>query len=280
MKFFPPGHFYSPIPSEEDCRLAQAQLGSAFAGIDLRESFQLDLVRHISPFYPRIPDFTYERNDRYRYHYDNDFYSYSDSTIMACLVQYCQPRRFVDIGGGYTTLLMLDLNDTFFTANPTQIAVVEPYPDSLRRSLRINDRVDLRAEKVQNIDISLFEELDRDDVLFLDTTHVCKLGSDVNHIMFEILPRLKSGVRVHVHEVFYPFEYPSSFFSVGKYWNELYLWRAFLMNNSDFEIELFNSFLEQTHRTTMQENFPKYFERGRPEVAVQNQGASLWIRKR
>jgi hypothetical protein len=280
MKFVPPGHFYSPIPSEEDYRSVQAASGFEISGIDLRKSLQIGLLERIGPHYRTIPDFTYKKNPGHRYYFDNHYYSYSDSTIMACLLQYEKPKRFVDIGGGFSTLLMLDLNDTVFKANPVRIDVIEPHPESLRALLWEGDRVSIRQEKAQNVDLSFFEEMDRDDVLFLDTTHVSKLGSEVNHIMFNVLPRLRHGVRIHVHEIFFPFEYPGAFFLEGKYWNELYLWRSFLMHNTDYEIELFNSYLELNDGPRMQRLFPKYFEKGRPEIVVQNQGSSLWLRKK
>jgi hypothetical protein len=280
MKFVPPGHFYSPIPSDEDYRSARAAPSADLPGIDAREGAQTELLERIGAFYRTIPDFTFEKGPRYRYRYDNHYYSYSDATILACYLQYERPRRFVDIGGGFTTLLLLDLNDTVFKEDPVRIEVIEPHPESLRSMLRENDRLSVRAERVQEIDLAFFEELDKGDVLFLDTTHVSKLGSDVNHIMFNILPRLKRGVRIHAHEMFFPFEYPGEFFFEGKYWNELYLWRAFLTHNAEYEIELFNSYLERFDEQVMRRLFPRYFEKGRPEIVVQNQGSSLWLKKK
>jgi hypothetical protein len=279
MVLFPPGHYYSPIPSDEDHRTALASQSASHEGIDLREDAQLALLGQMREHYPAIPGFPREAAGQFRFFYGNHYYSYSDTTMLACLLAHVRPRRFVDVGGGFTTFLMLDLNETVFRDDPVELHVIEPYPERLRSRLRPGDRLGLVVDKVQNVELSFFEQLQSGDVLFLDSTHVSKLGSDVNHVVFEILPRLAPGVLVHVHEIFFPFEYPSSFYFDGKFWNELYLWRAFLMFNPAFEVLLFNSYLEQRHAPLLWQWFPRYFEKGDPKVVVQNQGSSLWLRK-
>ena len=98
----------------------------------------------------------------------------------------------------------------------------------------------LRQQTLQSVGVEVFEELGRGDILFIDSTHVSKLGSDVNYLFFEILPRLRSGVRVHIHDVFFPFEYPPKWIAKGIAWNENYLLRGFLQYNDKFRIVLFN----------------------------------------
>jgi hypothetical protein len=280
MIFVPPGHFYSPIPSEDDHKRVFEKIPQGYDEIDMREKDQLALLDELTPYYTLIPDFSFDKSDKYRYCYENHYYSFSDATIFSCLVQHVKPRKIIDIGGGDTTLLMLDLNDTVFQKSPAEITVIEPFPDRLNSIIRPTDKVTILVDKVQKVDVSLFDKMQPGDILFLDSTHVSKLGSDVNYIMFEILPRLKPGVFIHVHEIFFPFEYPGSFFYDGKYWNELYLWRAFLMHNNSYEISLFNSFLESRHPEILRQKFPRYFEKGKNGVVVQNQGSSLWIKKK
>jgi hypothetical protein len=280
MIFVPPGHYYSPIPSKEDHKRVFDEINPGHSGIDIKENNQLAFIEELAPYYESIPDFPFEKGEKYRYSYENHYYSFSDATIFSCLVQHVKPRKIIDIGGGDTTLLILDLNDTVFQKLPAEVTVIEPYPDRLKSMLWPNDRLTIITDKVQNVDLSLFDQLQSGDILFLDSTHVSKLGSDVNYILFEILPRLKPGVMIHVHEIFFPFEYPSSFYFDGKYWNELYLWRAFLMYNTCFEISLFNSFLEYRYPDILRQKFPRYFKQGLPDVVVQNQGSSLWIKKK
>ena len=104
----------------------------------------------------------------------------------------------------------------------------------------------------------------------MDSSHVSKLGSDVNKIFFQILPMLEGGVFVHFHDIFWPFEYPKDWVRDGFAWNEAYLLRAFLQYNESFEVVLFSSFLHTAYRSWIEEHMPRYWE---------HPGANLWIRK-
>ena len=122
-----------------------------------------------------------------------------------------------------------------------------------------------------------FSSLGENDILFIDSSHVSKTHSDVNYLFFEILPRLRAGVYVHVHDVFYPFEYPREWVYQGRGWNEAYLTRAFLQYNSAFTIQLFNSFLERFHVALLEREMPlctRYVEANMPTSAQ-----SLWLKK-
>jgi hypothetical protein len=121
------------------------------------------------------------------------------------------------------------------------------------------------------VPLSYFDELQRDDVLFIDSTHVVKTGSDVVFELFEVLPRLRSGVIVHFHDVFYPFEYPREWAIRQNYsWNEIYALRAFLMGNRDWEIIFFNDYFARVEKMRV--------ERDAPEV-LRNPGGGLWLRR-
>ena len=109
------------------------------------------------------------------------------------------------------------------------------------------------------------------DILFIDSTHVSKLGSDVNRIFFEILPTLQPGVLIHFHDIFWPFEYPSDWVKKGFAWNEAYILRAFLEFNDSFEIIFFASFLHTHHHAWFQENMPLW---------LKNSGGNIWLRRR
>jgi hypothetical protein len=125
-------------------------------------------------------------------------------------------------------------------------------------------------EPIQNVDLAMFEELAANDILFVDSTHVSKTGSDVNRIFFEILPALASGVYIHFHDIFYPFEYPMDWVYEGRAWNEAYMLRTFLQYNQAFEIVCFNTFLERFFRDFFVEHMP---------LCLKNTGGSIWLRK-
>jgi hypothetical protein len=165
----------------------------------------------------------------------------------------------------------LDTNELFF-ANRIACTFIEPFPALLRSLIMPDDpaRVEIIASPLQDVDVARFRELNENDILFIDSTHVAKLGSDVNFIFTEILPTLRRGVYVHFHDIFYPFEYPAAWLNEGRVWTEAYVLRAFLTFNTDYEIVLFNTFLEHFHRNQFEQYMP---------LCLENEGGSIWLRR-
>jgi hypothetical protein len=132
-------------------------------------------------------------------------------------------------------------------------------------------RVSIIETPVQEVDLRTFDPLEENDILFIDSTHVMKTGSDVNFELFEVLPRIKKGVLIHFHDIQYPFEYPDEWVYNRKYsWNEIYALRAFLMYNERFRVEFFNSLFIGRNRELVRATY---------EPMLKNPGASLWLRK-
>jgi hypothetical protein len=166
---------------------------------------------------------------------------------------------------------MLDTRERFF-AQPLELTFIEPFPETLRSLMKEGDARDTRVleARLQDVPPTEFDRLKAGDILFVDSTHVAKVGSDVNRLIFEILPRLASGVHVHFHDVFYPFEYPRAWVDAGIAWNEQYLLRAFLQYNDAFRVVLMNTFLEYFHEELFRQKMP---------LCLRNWGGSLWIRR-
>jgi predicted O-methyltransferase YrrM len=274
VQFVPPGHFYSPIPDLEQVRQQEdiifGRVPRSIAGIDLNEQEQLSLLREFKGYYDELP-FKSEKSADLRYYFENPSYSYSDGIFLYCMLRHAKPSRIIEIGSGHSTCLMLDTSEQFL-GEATKIACIEPFPDLLLSLIRPGDgdRITLIAKKVQDVELSVFEALNANDILFIDSTHVSKIHSDVNRIFFDVLPRLNSGVYIHFHDVFYPFEYPKEWIYEGRVWNESYMLRSFLEFNSSFEIIFFNTFMEHFHQTTFERNMP---------LCMRNTGGSIWIRK-
>ena len=133
---------------------------------------------------------------------------------------------------------------------------------------------------MQELPLDTFTSLQRNDILFVDSSHVAKSRSDVLYLLFEVLPALQSGVVVHFHDVYWPFEYPPRWFDMGRAWNEAYLLRAFLQYNRTFEIIYFNSYMEMLRHDWVQKYMPllhkQVFDMGEPR----NTNSSLWLRKK
>jgi hypothetical protein len=169
----------------------------------------------------------------------NSQFSWLDCRSLFVLLRQWRPRRLFEVGSGFSSLLVADVNRRFLD-NSVDVTCVEPYPrEFLHDGLPGISRL-IRA-KVQDVPLATFAELDAGDVLFIDSSHVAKTGSDVNYLYFEVLPRLKPGVRIHIHDIFLPHDYPADWvLRENRSWNEQYLLRALLMYSTGFRV-LFGS---------------------------------------
>lgn len=271
---YEPGHFYSPIPDGDDIRNRSKDLFDRtlieLPGINLRTKAQLELLNTFYKYYDEII-FPSKKTKGLRYHYENDAYSYTDSIMLYSFMRYLKPSKVIEVGSGYSSAAMLDV-DEHFLDKKTSFTFIEPYPKLLQSLLKNDDkkRVSIEDKNVQMLDPSYFSSLKAGDILFIDSTHVSKVGSDVNHIFFKIIPSLAKGVYVHIHDVFWPFEYLEDWVYEGRAWNEDYLLRAFLMYNDEFEIVLWSDYM---HRAS-----PSFFTHKMP-LCKKNLGGSIWLRK-
>ena len=272
--FVPPGHYYSPVPALADIRRDEARIFGPWprtiAGIDMREAEQLELLESFVPFYKTMP-FQHEPSAGLRYHFNNPSYAYSDAVMLHCMLRKLHPQRLIEIGSGFSSCVSLDTNERFFEGR-MQTTFIEPYPDLLRSLIRPEDRqrTTIIEKRLQDVELSLFDTLQAGDVLFVDSTHVSKIDSDVNRIFFEILPRLARGVHVHFHDIFYPFEYPKEWIYSGRAWTEMYMLRTFLQFNSAYRIVLMNTFMEGFHEAFFAEKMP---------LCLVNRGGSIWLER-
>jgi predicted O-methyltransferase YrrM len=275
---FPPGHFYSPLPDYADVERALNCRDFSAGGIDLNANAQLELLRKLSGF---VQDHPFESKPRpaTRYFFDNGFFFRSDALALHAMLRHYRPRRVVEVGSGHSSALMLDTRDRFLEPS-TQFVFIDPDVSRLQALLSPSDhaRVSVLERIVQEVNLDVFASLEENDILFVDSSHVSKAWSDLNCIVFEILPALRPGVIVHFHDIFWPFEYPADYYAIGRSWNESYLLRAFLQFNSSFEVTLFLSFLELTQPDV----FTRVFGGGaaRSAAGVCGGGSSLWLRKK
>jgi predicted O-methyltransferase YrrM len=175
------------------------------------------------------------------------------------MMRYNKPRCIVEIGSGFSSAVMLDTLDER-NEGMTSLIFIEPYPDRLKSLLRDTDyqRCRIAEQRVQDVDTGIFSALEPGDILFVDSSHISKVGSDLNFILFNILPLLKAGVVIHFHDICYPFEYPRDWIYNGIFWNEAYLLRAFLMNNERYKVILFNHMLAQKSALWLKEKMPNF----------------------
>jgi predicted O-methyltransferase YrrM len=271
-----PGHFYSPIPSLRDLsRFAGVIWGPmppAPAGINMGDERQRALLDSFSAQRAAQTMYTDPQPSSsrpQRYSPLNDFFPIADAVCLALMLTHEPPRRVIEVGSGYSSAVMLDVREQLLD-HPVDFTFIDPYPERLRSLLRPDDHAEIIAEQVQRVPLDRFDALTAGDILFIDSSHVAKTGSDVNFLFFEILPRLKPGVRVHIHDIVYPFEYPREWSLQGRAWNEAYLLRAFLQFNSAYRIEMFPSYLTYLHPDWLDQRVPCW----RDHV-----GCSIWLRR-
>ena len=272
--FVAPGHFYSPIVNVDEVSESFGCLSnlSELPGIDISREAQITVWRKLLPYLKDIP-FPEEKSEGFRYFFNNPAFSYGDGSILYAMLRYYRPKRLVEVGSGYSSACALDTIDRYL-GEEVDVTFVEPYPDLLLRLLGAGTerRFQIHASTVQKADMAIFECLNKGDFLFIDSTHIMKTGSDVCHELFNILPALQSGVIIHFHDIFWPFEYGRQWvLDENRSWNELYGLRAFLMYNDVFEVIFFNDFFVNNYRPIIQADYPRM---------LKNSGGSIWLRKR
>lgn len=271
---FPPGHYYSPVPSEQDInRLLNLERNEGnLHEIDFRHEEQEALLKDFSKYYENL-SFPETKEEGYRFHYNQNWFCYSDAIMLHCFLKHFQPKKIIEIGSGFSSAVMLDTVDLNIQSDSTKsITFIEPYPERLHSTLKKADysSVTILESFVQDIDPSIFSSLESGDLLFIDSSHVLKFGSDLQHIMFNILPALPVGIHVHFHDIFYPFEYPENWTQEGKYWNECYILRAFLSSNKDWSMTLFNDYANKKLGPLIEKTMP---------LCRKNFGGSLYLQK-
>lgn len=282
LSFAPPGHFYSPIPDYNDIESGGYSHFNAetkeIPGLDLNVISQLDLINRFSAYSSDIPWTVDGIDPALRYHFDNIYFSYGDAVALFCMMREFHPTKIIEVGSGFSSAAMMDTNSLFLNET-TDFTFIDPHTDRLRSLLKEKDfsRVRLIEQPVQQVSDSEFQSLRQNDILFIDSSHVSKTGSDVGHLVHRVLPGLAPGVIIHFHDILWPFEYPNKWLKAGRAWNEAFLLLAFLQYNSAFEILFFNSFLEYHHRKTLRRVLPLMLRQPQSKMTPGN--SSLWIRK-
>ena len=271
-RFFPPGHFYSPLPSRDEIAEAFARggFGPPFAAVDLNADGQFARLERFAAWYPEQP-FPERATKGARFYLENPSYGHYDAIMLYGMLREARPRRIIEVGSGFSSAAMLDLNELVL-GGTVQFTFIDPDMSRLRPLLRREDhqRVTLIERRVQEVPVETFAALGENDVLFIDSSHVSKLGSDVNRLYFDVLPALAPGVLIHIHDVAGNLEYPRDWFDEGRAWNEQYLLRAFLMNNHAYRIELFTAWLSNQRHAWLQEKMP---------LCARGGGGQMWLRK-
>lgn len=277
-----PVHFYSPVPDLADLERRKVwERKSALAGVDFRSEAQLTLLRQLGSLYGdecRWPG--HQTGDPYQFHTENGTFSYGCAAALHCLVRQARPRRIVEIGSGNSSLVIAAAVGKNLAEDPNRAVayeIVDPYPRDLIAA-GLKNLTHLHREGVETLPPEFFDRLGDGDVLFIDSGHTVRIGSDVNYLFLEILPRLAPGVIIHIHDIPLPYEYPKVYATSPTFrvfWTESYLLQAFLAFNSEFEVLLGMAYLMTEQGDEFRAAFPPYD----PSIHKAVSG-SFWIRRK
>lgn len=238
---YPPGHFYSPIVNAPDVEARAESIwppAPEVLGIDFRPPEHQRILTDVFPRFAgdyRYPEYESETRSAQEYYTRNPQFGWLDSRALFVFLRELCPRRVIEVGSGYSSLLTADVNRRFFDGG-IDFQCIDPYPRPFLESEVVGINRLIR-QPAQSTDIEFFTRLEAGDILFIDSSHVAKTGSDVNFLFFEVLPRLAAGVRVHIHAIFLPEEYPRGWVAEeNRSWNEQYMLRALLMYSTGFRV--------------------------------------------
>ena len=271
-----PISFEEPIPDtrtlKDDIWRAQSEL----IGIKMDVQGQIELLSRFSSRFKEEYD-RFPRNKTLipsQYYTNNGAFAYVDSEILYCMIRYLKPKRIIEIGSGNSTYLsaqaiLKNKEDNIVC----QLEAIEPHPNDVLKA-GFPGLSNLIVKNVQDVPVSEFSKLKNTDILFIDSSHCLKIGSDVEYEILEILPRLNKGVVVHFHDIFLPKEYPKKWVMDGfRFLNEQYMLQAFLTFNDSFEVLWASSYMALCYPDKLESAFNSY------KRNFQIPPGSFWIRK-
>ena len=251
-----PIHYYEPIPDFRSITAEQITRRREFPTIDFKWDDQLALLNELTGYRDEL--------SALEFNFDNGYFSGFDAAVYYSLIRHLNPQRVIEIGGGYSTQLAAK------ALTNGKLTCIEPYPERLNG---VGPHVELIQKRVEEIDITFFSSLEPDDILFIDSSHAVKFGSDVCYEFLEILPRLAPGVWIHVHDIFFPHDYPAEWLLERRTaFNEQYLLEAFLSCNEKFQVKLANYWLCLDHAHEAARLWPK-------ALTVNYGASSLWVKR-
>lgn len=273
-----PVHFYSPVPDTRQLRrnLHQWNKDWDFTGIDFKEDQQIQLLQNLSKFkreYSALAE--YDVIERMGL---GEGYGEVESHILYGIIRHFRPKRIIEVGSGISTYYSI----TALRKNKdkehidSKMICIEPFPRKSLLKLVDNSRIELVPGFLQDSNLEPFKTLKENDILFIDSSHIAKINSDVYHLYLEILPNLNSGVIIHIHDIPFPHITPDDvehwIFQKHQFWNESAILKAFLSFNNSFEILLCSSYLHYKKSEILFSTFSIYNKEKHFPTAI-------WLRK-
>ena len=273
-------HYYTPIPDIEDLKLRDVwSKRTDMTGLDFRPQTQKELLLELGRKYGAECNWQPHQTDNPREFYtENNRFSFGCAASTHLMVRHFKPKRIIEIGSGFSSRVLSAavMKNRQETGEKINYTIIDPYPGKIVTNglPGVSELIPKRVELLPN---SFADELVEGDILFIDSGHCVRIGSDINFLILDVVPRLAPGVLVHFHDIPMPFEYPRSYATnpaFRQFWTESYLLQAFLSFNNQFEILLAMRWIMADMMDQFKEAFPHY----RPEVHKQGSGR-FWIRR-
>lgn len=286
VEAFESGHYYSVIPSLEDVNKRSKMIYKTdkLCGININIEKQWLNLEELRSLYNQNP---LETSQLRRFKIENGSFSYDDAPVLHYMLRKIKPRHIVEIGSGNSSAIMMDTNDFYMNNSIKEFTFIDIDLTLFKNNLIENDelKINMLEMPIQQVDLTIFEKLEANDLLFIDSSHVSKIGSDLHTIMFEILPILKNGVYIHFHDIRFPFEYSKELINSKVFWNEAYLLRSFLMFNNNFQIEFWlNCLLNFENNTNLSKfdflplnGWDRLFNKSKGDI--KGAGGSIYLKK-
>ena len=272
-----PVYFEEPIPDTRKLKDDLWQKQSELIGIDMNETKQLELLSYFISKFKREYE-TFPRNKTsipYQYYVNNGGFESVDGEVLYCMIWHFKPKRIIEIGSGNSTYVSAQaiLKNKEENGGGCELIAIDPYPNKVLEK-GFPGFSKLIKKEVQKVNLSLFNQLKENDILFIDSSHVLKIGGDVQYEYLEILPQINKGVVVHIHDIFLPAEYPKKWVLKNyRFLTEQYLLQAFLTFNNTFEILWAGSYMHLKHSNLLEKAFNSY----NPKIVWPG---SFWMRKK
>jgi hypothetical protein len=278
-----PVHYYSPVPDVDDLMDRDVwSKQSEMPGVTFDVPAQLAVLERLGGRFSAecLWPLTATGNAA-EFHLANENFSFGCAAALHCMLRDLRPARVIEIGSGNSSKVIaralgLNMRESSVRAS---YKVIDPYPDKALLS-SLPWPCDCRSQRVERVELETFSELRDNDVLFIDSGHTVRIGSDVNFLFLEVIPRLAPGVVVHVHDINLPYEYDRPYVAgvegtFRRLWTEAYLLQAFLAFNAEWEILLAMRYLQTAHPAEFRRAFPQF------DASIHRLvSSSLWMRRR
>jgi len=212
-----------------------------------------------------------EKSESLDFYMNNGSFLSGDAEYWYQIIRTIKPRRIFEIGSGNSTLMAIkaiEQNHADDQQYKCKHICIEPYEMPWLEACDVS----VVREKVEDIDLSFFSELEENDILFIDSTHIIRPQGDVLFEYLELLPSLKHGVIVHIHDIFSPKNYLKTWLQDDvRFWNEQYLLEAFLTHNESWRVVGALNYLHHNHYQKLKTIAP--------HLSLEREPGSFYIQK-